>query len=104
MEADMLVANYYVKVNGEVYMRGEQIPDDIPDIKKDWLISSGAVSETAEGPEKAEEEPSSDDGPDIGMPKPEPEDEADEAGEAPEIDAIAGIVAPKKTRARRKRQ
>lgn len=100
----MLVANYYVKVNGEVFMRGEQIPENIPEIKKDWLISSGAVSETAEGPKEAEEETSLDDGPDIGMPKPEPEEDAEEAGEAPEIDAMAGIVAPKKTRARRKRQ
>lgn len=96
----MLVANHYVKVNGVVYMRGECVPDDITPIKLDWLLSVGAVSRTDETEddghtEESEEEPEEEEKPEIGMPKPE---EPERSEQAPEIDAIAGIVKPKRRR------
>ncbi len=103
----MLVANHYVKVDGVIYLRGEVIPDDIAPVKRDWLVSVGAIREMEDSPSdnaEAETEPSgeSEEEPEIGMNPPE---EPDENTAAPEIDAMAGVVrTPKRRRGGKKNE
>ena len=90
----MYIANHYVRVGRKMYKPGEEIPENIPSDKLDWLITAGAVREfTPAAPAAApqEEEPQQT----IEEPEEAPEEEgaeADDDAEAPEIDAMAGIV------------
>ena len=93
----MFIANHYVKVNGKMFMKGERIPDGLSAEKLRWLIDTGAVHETASVSavfEDTEETGYPEDTPETGEIKavPDPEEETDPDTEAPEIDAMAGIV------------
>ena len=95
----MYIANHYVPINGRMYMKGERIPDGLPEEKLNWLLKAEAVHEVAlpSAPVEAEKEtelPAEE--PDTAEPEteagPPPEEEVDEDAEAPEIDVMAGIV------------
>ena len=95
----MFIANRYVRVKGTLYKKGERIPDDLPEEKIAWLLESEAIHETAviSAPTTAEMIPELPaDEADVLEPEtvedPRPEEEADEEAEAPEIDAMAGII------------
>lgn len=95
----MLVAACYTRINGKMYMRGDEVPENITEEKKSWLMKAGAIKEVAlaEEPqehaaeaeevtaEEAEEETRE-------AEAVEAQEEADDEAEAPEIDVMAGIV------------
>lgn len=94
------IAKTYI---GRDYVPGEIIEgEEFSDEKKiKWLLEAGAIEEIApEGqdtdyPESAEEP--------IGMNKPEIPENVIEEDDAPEIDAMAGIVKEEKKPSRRKK-
>lgn len=85
----MYIANHYVRVDGQMYLKGEAIPD-IPAENVEWLLSVGAI-QLADGIEVAEDS---------------------EDTEVPEaIDVMAGVImdaptegAPKKSSTGRKKK
>lgn len=100
------IAKHYVTVNGEMYMAGEKIPDDLPKEKIEWYLKAGAICKAApidapdsgntateppntEGAEDTDVEPQ--DVPEGENNAEEPDSETDD-GPAPEIDVMAGIV------------
>ena len=92
----MYAAKHYMRIGRRHYTPGEIIEDGLTTEQEQWLLASGAIYTFAPEPEPA---------PVKAAPAPEdpvvvePEaDEVYEEDEAPEIDAMAGIVteAPKK--------
>jgi len=100
----MYIANHYVRINRIMYIKGESIPDDLPEEKIEWLLKAGAIYKISDEadtdgektdpvlPEinqdiQQESEPveSEDDS----------EEERDEEQEVPEIDVMAGIIQDK---------
>ena len=97
--AKIYIAESFVRVDGELYTKGEVLPEGLDEEKAAWLLSTGAIRESAYEPEEA--------------PAPEPEPEPKKAVKAekpkakkavepvyedeeiPEIDAMEGIVKPK---------
>lgn len=107
----MYIANHYVRVGNRVYVKGEALPENLPEEKIKWLKEAGAIhkatptyTETGNIPatsalryqedDKSDiEEDSEDDAEEIS----EEHEEDDPEPEAPEIDVMAGIVEePKK--------
>ena len=95
----MLIATCYTRINGKMYMRGDEIPDNITEEKKNWLMEAGAIKEVAPAgqPQRAAEptEESLSEEAEDETQEAETEsaqEEADEEAEAPEIDVMAGIV------------
>lgn len=96
----MYIANHYVRIGGKVYIKGERIPDGLPEEKISWLLNVDAIHEEKEKVQEAVSEP-----PFMNPPEHQEETaeedpkeetaEADEEAEAPEIDVMAGIVQDK---------
>lgn len=85
----MYKANHYVSIDGAMYVKGEAIPDGLPEEKIAWLLKAGAICEDTAAGELAKE-------PEV---EPETEPEAIEIiEEAPEVDVMDGIVADKPTK------
>ena len=105
----MLVANHYVRVNGQVYTAGEILPDTLSETEIAWLTSEkcGAATvietpanmETAAEPEKEfkAEEPAAEEAE-------EPAGNETAIEEPEEIDAMSGIVEPENKPKGRKRK
>ena len=98
----MLIAKNYVRIGARVYVGGEVIEESVSDKTREWLLKAGAVIETAPLPpgDGIQEEPEEPAGQEDAVLE---ETEID----APEIDAMAGIIGddepPKKAaRGRRK--
>jgi hypothetical protein len=56
----MHIANHYVRINGKMYIKGERIPDGLPDEKIKWLMEAGAIHKGASAcfmPEEPAEDP-----------------------------------------------
>lgn len=84
----MYIATTYI---GSAYTPGEVLPDDLPAEKLEWLIRAGAVREAAPTPSAAEPAADYAETPADDLPEAEAEEEIFEE-EAPEIDAMAGVV------------
>lgn len=95
---------HYTKINGKIYIPGEEINAEIPEEDLQRLLEIGAIKETAPGIRKAAAEPAQAE-PELEPEELEPEEggeEEDPEEDAPEIDVMAGIVQdekpePKKT-------
>lgn len=94
----MYLAKCYTRINGKMYMRGDEVPNDLPEDKVKWLLEAGAIKEFA--PEKLQQEKPAEK-PEVvpeevqeetGSEAEAPQEEADDEAEAPEIDVMAGIV------------
>lgn len=129
----MYIAKCYTTINGELYKKGDIVPEGLPEEKIEWLTKADAIEEIPSAPSvqgktsvpAAEEQEELDEfpfpevlqDPEDGAPEDEGED-PEEDEEAPEIDVMAGIVqepaeepekparakAPKKTAERRKQK
>ncbi len=106
----MYIANHYTRVNGKLYKKGEDIPENVSQERIDWLLEAGAIKKAAVSASRAETkkdiEPEKltfpEDEPETERPELEALEEADGEEDAPEIDVMAGIVQdekpePKKT-------
>lgn len=93
----MYIANYYVRVNGRLLRAGEQLPDNLPQSKLDFLLNVGAIREEPEIVETEEAEVEAE-AEAVAKAVPEPVEEPAPVEDAVvEIDSLAGIVAePKK--------
>lgn len=114
----MYIAKHYVNVNGEIYMKGEKLPDDLPEEKIAWYKKTGAIEETvpvldaeeSENTELDEEEAEENECEMMPAPEVPDEEESDEDmdSKALEIDVMAGVIQeeekPKKTRRSSRKQ
>lgn len=89
----MYIATHYVRVNGKMFTRGEEITEELSEDKIEWLTRAGAIKEVAPAISAKEpaKEPEAEEEPQQDAQEIETE-EADEEAEAPEIDVMAGIV------------
>lgn len=97
----MYIANHSVRVGGKIYMRGETIPEGLPKLKLDWLLSVKAIRYVAdknvgnitESTDREKEQEAAEKAAEPEAPELNEDAEAEmEEAEAPVIDVMSGIV------------